>query len=342
MKKLPKSPRVAVVGATGAVGRVMLDILAEREFPASEVQAVATARSKGRTLPFGDATLTVRTLDDGGFDGFDLVLIDTPDAVARELAPKAVEAGAIVVDNSAAWRMEKSVPLVVPEINPHDLEWHSGIIACANCTTIGVVLPLFALHSRFGLESAVVASYQSVSGSGQAGIEELREQAGKMADQIDALAAGEVEGIAPEPKMFPAPVAFNVIPQIGSAGEEGYTGEEWKLLFESRKIMGLPDLEMSATCVRVPSVVGHGAAVHARFAREVEVDEALDALRGADGVEVVALPTVLLSAGKDVSLVGRVRREPGDPSALWFFCACDNLRKGAALNAVQIGELLLS
>lgn len=350
MRKLPRNPRVAVLGATGAVGRMMLSILAERAFPASEVQAIATARSKGRVLPFGlsgssgrtgTKTVTVRTVEDGGFEGLDLVLVDTPDEAATELIPRIVEAGAIAIDKSAAWRMNDSVPLVVPEINSKDLETHSGIISCPNCTTIGVVLPLAPLHERFGLKSVVMASYQSASGAGQAGVEELREQAVKLAGEVDALSAGRVDGMIPELKTFPAPVAFNVVPRIGPAKEDGYTGEEWKALHESRKILGLPGLQLTATCVRVPSFVGHGAAVHAQFEEEVDVDGALDALRGGAGVEVVDLPTALLSAGKDVALVGRVRRDPADSHALWFFCACDNLRKGAALNAAQIAELLL-
>lgn len=341
MRKLPNNPSVAVLGATGAVGRVMLDILAERSFPAAEVQAIATGRSKGRVLPFGDKTLTVRTVEDGGFKGLDLVLVDTPDEAAAELIPLIVDAGAIAVDKSAAWRMNDSVPLVIPEINAEDLERHNGIISCPNCTTITFALPLAHLHKRFGLKSAVVASYQSASGAGQAGVVELHEQSVKLADEVDALSAGQVDGIAPELKTFPAPIAFNVVPQIGSAMQDGYTAEEWKALYESRKILGLPDLQLTATCVRVPSYVGHGAAVYARFDEQVDVKGAVEALRAGAGVEVVDLPTVLLSAGKDVSFVGRVRRDPADPHALWFFCACDNLRKGAALNAAQIAELLL-
>lgn len=341
MKRLGPKPRVAVLGATGAVGRVMLGLLAERAFPATSVRAIATARSQGREIPFGGGTLVVDTLDQGGFEGLDLVLIDTPDEVALELAPKAVAAGAIVVDNSAAWRLEPDVPLVVPEINPHDLEAHKGIIASPNCTTIAFVVPLDVLHKRFGAQRVVVSSYQSVSGAGQGGIEELREQAAKLADQIDALAAGEIEGLAPEPHLFPATAAFNVIPLIGSPRDQGYTNEEWKMVFEARKIMGTPDLSVSGTCVRVPAVVGHGVSVHARFEREVNVEEATAALSDAEGVEVVELPTALLAAGKDPCFVGRIRRDPHDDHALWFFATCDNLRKGAALNAVQIAEKLL-
>jgi len=341
MRTLPASPTVAVLGATGAVGRVMLSILAERGFPASEVRAIATVRSKGTEVPFGEESLIVETIEDRGLGGIDLVLVDTPDEVARELAPKAVEAGAIAVDNSAAWRMEPAVPLVVPEVNPGDLEGHTGLIASANCTTIALVLPLAALHRRFGAERVVASSYQAVSGAGQPGVEELREQAAKMYEHLDALGVGEGEGIVPDPEVFPAPVAFNVIPLVGSPRDEGYTGEEWKLVHETRKIMGLPGLPVTGTCVRVPSVTGHGVSAHVVFEREPDLDGALEALAEFPGIELVDLPTAQASAGRDECLVGRVRRDPHDPRALVFFSACDNLRKGAALNSVQIAEHLL-
>lgn len=338
-RTLPAEPKVAVVGASGAVGRVMLDVLAERGFPAAEVRAIATERSAGRPLAFGDQTLLVEAISEDALKGADLVLVDTPDEAALEWAPVALRAGAVVVDNSAAFRMEDEVPLVVPEINPQAVGGHSGIVASPNCTTIGIVLPLFALHRRFGVRKVVVSSYQAVSGAGQAGVEELREQALKAAAEIDLLAAGEWVG--PDPKIFPEPIAFNVVPQDGSPREGGYTGEEWKVREESRKIMGLPTLDMTATCVRVPTVVGHGAAVFARFEQEVDLGVALRALGEMPGVEVVDLPTPLAAAGRDACLVGRVRRDLDDPRALWFFSVQDNLRKGAALNAVQIAELLL-
>jgi aspartate-semialdehyde dehydrogenase len=342
MAALPERPHVAVVGATGVVGRVMLGILRERSFPASRVTAIASARSAGKELAYGDETLIVRALSPEALEGVDLVLLDTPDDVAREWGPLAVAAGATVVDNSAAWRMEDHVPLVVPEVNPHDLENHPGIIASPNCTTIGVVLPLAAINMAFGIEQVVVASYQAVSGAGEAGVEELKEQVAKLAHELDALGLGDPAGLAPEPRAFPATIAFNVVPQAGSVKDLGYTSEEWKLLHETRKIMGLPALQVTATCVRVPTVAGHGAAVHVRCSREVDLDTALAALREAPGVTLTSLPTALLAAGKDESFVGRVRVDPGDPKALWFYCTCDNLRKGAALNAVQIAERLLS
>ena len=342
---LPARPRVAVVGATGVVGRVMLDILAERAFPASEVMAIASARSEGRLVDFAGQQLVCRKLDGGVFEGVDLVLLDTPDDVAREWGPVAAAAGAIVVDNSAAWRMDNDVPLVCPEVNAGALSGAvKGIVASPNCTTLGVVVPLGVLHRLFGLEKLVVSSYQSVSGAGLGGIEELREQVSKIAaepEAIDALAKGSGDSFHPPHQVFSAPIAFNVIPAAGSLKEDGYTSEERKLALESRKILGLPGLEVVATCVRVPTLVGHGAAVWARFRQAVDLPAALDALGRAPGVELVDLPTPLLAAGKDPSYVGRVRPDLDDDHALAFFCACDNLRKGAALNAVQIAEALL-
>ncbi|HVE76080.1 MAG TPA: aspartate-semialdehyde dehydrogenase [Actinomycetota bacterium] len=338
---LSSKPRVAVVGATGAVGRVLLDLLVERSFPAVEVIAVASARSEGRLLEFGDSSLTVRALEDDVFEGVDLAIFDTPDEIALEWVPVAVERGAVAVDNSAAWRMHDTVPLVVPEINGNDAFGHQGIIASPNCTTIGVVIPASVLNRRWGLERMVVSSYQATSGAGQPGVEELREQAAKLYDSLEDLGAGKAADIAPEPKVFAAPIAFNAVPLIGSERDLGYTSEEWKLLHESRKIMGMPGLDVSATCVRVPTVVGHGASVFATFGENVDPDEAIELLRGAEGVEVSDVPNPLSVAGRDPVVVGRVRAHPTDPRSLWFFSVSDNLRKGAALNAIQIAELLL-
>lgn len=345
MSLLPARPRVAVVGATGVVGRVMLDILEERAFPAAEVLAVASARSEGRLVAFAGGQLAVKALAGDVFAGVDLAIFDTPDEVAREWGPRAAAAGAVVVDNSAAWRMDDDVPLVCPEVNAAALESvPKGIIASPNCTTLGVVLPLGALHRRFGLEKVVVASYQSASGAGRGGIDELAEQVAKLGGDpaaVEALGAGRVEGLVPAPSAFPAPLAYNVVPRAGSPRDHGYTSEEMKLVAESRKILGLPELAVTATCVRVPTIVGHGAAVWARFASVVDLEEATACLAQAPGVELADLPTPQLSAGKDPSFVGRIRPDLGDPHALCFFCACDNLRKGAALNAIQIAEKLL-
>jgi len=337
----PSDPRIAVVGATGAVGRVMLNILAERRFPASEVIAFASARSEGQKVPFGDDFLTVRVLDQTAFEGVDLVVLDTPDEVAELVAPQAVAAGAVVIDKSAAFRMRPEVPLVIPEVNPESVRGHRGIISSPNCTTVGVVMPLAPLHRRFGLTRAIVSSYQATSGAGRGGVEELHEQVLKLVSEVEALSAGGGESLAPKPALFAAPIAFNILPQIGSLRDGGFSSEEEKLTLESRKIMGLPDLAVTATCVRVPTVTGHGASVYVEFAEAVDVDEALEILAGSPGVEVDELPNPLQAAGTDSCYVGRIRQNPSDPNSLCFFTVTDNLRKGAALNAVQIAELLL-
>jgi aspartate-semialdehyde dehydrogenase len=339
--KLPEAPIVAVVGATGAVGRVMLDILAERHYPASEVVAIASQRSAGKKIPYGNGTLTVRALEPGVFDGIDLVLLDTPDDVARDWARPAVEAGAIVVDNSAAWRTDPDVPLVIPEANPEAVDAHNGIIANPNCATIGVIVPVAPLHKVYGLERMIVSTYQSTSGAGRGGVDELAEQSQKLVTEMDALAEGAVAGVAPEPQMFAASIGFNILPQIGSIKEDGSTSEELKMLNETRKILSLPDVQVVTTCVRVPSVVGHGAAVHARFREPVDFEEVQGILRHAPGVRMSDLPNAHEAAGTDPCYVGRLRPDPFDPHALSFFTVSDNLRKGAALNAVQIAEILL-
>ena len=339
--KLPPAPIVAVVGATGAVGRVMLDILAERHYPASQVIAIASARSAGKRIAYGNGTLTVRALEPGVFDGIDLVLLDTPDDVARDWAKPAVEAGAIVVDNSAAWRTDPEVPLVVPEANPEAVDRHNGIIANPNCATIGVIVPIAPLHKVYGLERLIVSTYQSTSGAGRGGVDELAEQSQKLVNEMDALAEGQVSGLAPEPQTFAASIGFNILPQIGSIKEDGSTSEELKMLNETRKILSLPDVQVVTTCVRVPTVVGHGAAVHARFSEPLDLDEAKGIIRHAPGVKVVDLPNAHQAAGTDPCYVGRIRRDPFDPNAITFFTVSDNLRKGAALNAVQIAEILL-
>lgn len=338
---LPENPVVGVVGATGAVGRVMLDILLQRGFPASKVVAIASPRSAGKQVRFGDQNLTVKALEPGAFDGIDLVLLDTPDEVAAEWAPHAVQAGAIVVDNSAAWRTDPEVPLVVPEANPQAVDAHKGIIASPNCATIGVVVPVAALHKTYKLQRLIVSTYQATSGAGRGGVEELEEQTQKLVGEMPALASGEIQGRAPKPEMFADSIAFNILPAIGSVKEDGSTSEELKMLNESRKIMGLDSLEVITTCVRVPSVVGHGASVHATFADTVDLAEAQGILKHAPGVKLVDLPTAHMSAGSDPCYVGRVRKDPFDEHALSFFTVSDNLRKGAALNAVQIAEILL-
>lgn len=319
----------------------MLQILEERKFPASEVVAIASARSAGRQIPFGDESITVKALDEGALEAIDLVLLDTPDEVAREWAPRAAKAGAVVVDNSAAWRMDPEVPLVVPEVNPGAAFSHKGIIASPNCTTIGMAVPLGALHARFRVRRVIVSSYQSTSGAGQAGIDELSRQSSAAGALLDAAATAGTGGFEAATDAFAAPIVFNVIPAVGSVKEEGFTSEELKMLNETRKIFDLADLALHATCVRVPTVVGHGASVYAEFEQETDLGAALDAIESVPGVVLTDLPNPLQAAGTDPCYVGRLRRDPFNSRALSFFTVSDNLRKGAALNTVQIAELLL-
>jgi len=339
--------RVALVGATGAVGTEMLRILEQRDFPSTELIPVASPRSAGRKLPFKGSTIEVVALEADVFDGIDLALFDVPDSVSLEWAPVAVERGAVVVDNSAAWRMNDRVPLVVPEVNPDDVRDRPlNIIASPNCTTLAMVVPLAALHRVFGLNRLILASYQAASGSGVVGIDELWDQTEIAAKEQDKVREGLARDVLEAGETFRHPIALNVIPQCGSVKEDGFTSEELKLCFETRKIMGLPDLRATATCVRVPVVVGHGVSVHAEFDSPTSVAEARRILADAPGVELVddpdnaVYPTPLLAAGEDACYVGRIRQDPFDPNALEMFCVADNLRKGAALNTVQVAELL--
>jgi aspartate-semialdehyde dehydrogenase len=339
--------RLVVVGATGAVGTEMMKILEERGFGSQEVIPVASARSAGRKLDFAGRSIEVRALAPDVFDGADLTLFDVPDELSLEWAPIAAQAGAIAVDNSAAWRMHEQVPLVVPEVNPEDVEVRPlGIIASPNCTTLAMVVPLGALHAQVPLTRVIAASYQAASGSGKAGVDELWDQTERVVKEPDlareGLARDAIEGGA----TFTHPIAMNVIPQCGSFKHDGYTSEELKLGAESRKILGTPDLPVTGTCVRVPVAVGHGVAVHAEFARPITPDEARAILAEAAGVELRddpergEYPTPLEAAGRDACYVGRIRQDLYDERALEMFCVTDNLRKGAALNTVQIAELL--
>lgn len=341
--------RVVLVGATGAVGTEMLSILEQRGFPLDELVPVATARSAGKRLPFGGEELEVVTLTQSVFEGADIALFDVPDDVARQWAPRAAVAGAVVVDNSAAWRMDADVPLVVPEVNPHAVDDRpKRIIASPNCTTLAMVVPVAALHERVGLTRLILASYQAASGSGRPGVEELWGQTVEAVSEPEAVTTGRAGAVVRAGATFDHPLAFNVIPQCGSFKEDGYTSEELKLCHETRKIMGLDDLRVTATCVRVPVVVGHGVAVHAEFEDTLSVEDAREILGKAPGVELVddptanVYPTPLGAAGRDACYVGRVRQDPFDPRALELFCVADNLRKGAALNTVQVAELLVS
>ena len=339
--------KLVVVGATGAVGTEILSILEARNFQCDEFVPVASPRSAGRMLSFQGSEAEVVALSPEVFEGADLALFDVDDPLAKEWAPVAAEKGAVVVDNSGAWRMDPDVPLVVPEVNPDDaFQTPKGIIASPNCTTLAVVVPIAALHERFGLERMILASYQAASGSGRPGIDELWEQVEKTSKEPDLTQQGLAGEFLSGGDTFVHPIAMNVIPRCGSVKEDGYTSEELKLCYETRKIMGLPELRVTATCVRVPVVTGHGVAVHAEFEGEVSVDEARSVLEAADGVVVQddvnsdVYPTPLGAAGKDPCFVGRIRQDLFDSKALEMFCVADNLRKGAALNTVQIAELL--
>jgi aspartate-semialdehyde dehydrogenase len=332
--------RVAVVGATGAVGSDLLRVLRRRDFPAAEVVPFATERSAGRVLELADAP--VRPLAEDTIDGFDVALFSAGGGTSRQWAPRFVERGATVVDNSSAWRMHDDVPLVVAEVNPDALDGHQGIVANPNCTTMVAMLPLKALHDAFGLVSMVATSYQAAGGAGQKGIDELAGQVAPLMEDVGALMAdGATAMRRVEHNVHADTLAFNVVPMLGTLGDEGYTDEELKLQNESRKILGIPGLRVSPTCVRVPVMVGHAVAVRATFAERVDVDRALDAMRAFPNLVVQDAPTPLEWAGRDETAVGRVRRDLADPEhGLNFFVVGDNLLKGAALNTVQLAELL--
>ncbi|MCZ7528236.1 MAG: aspartate-semialdehyde dehydrogenase [Acidimicrobiia bacterium] len=339
--------RIGVVGATGLVGNEMLRILEERKFPVQELRAFASSRSEGRRVPFGERWVRCEVLRPGCFEGLDLVMIDVDDPLAVEWAPVAAEAGAKVVDNSAAFRMEPDVPLVVAEVNPDDVdEMPRRIVSCPNCTTMVLLTAVAPLHRAAGIERMVVSTYQSVSGAGQAGIRELDDQWTRDVSRTERLRrAGALEGLIVPGQVWPKPIAANVIPLAGSVGERGYTSEEWKLVHETRKILHDDSVAVTATCVRVPVYVGHAMAVNLSFRSPVTRGQALELLGRAPGVRLVddgnGYPTPLDSAGIDPVLVGRVRSDPSNPGGLDLWVTGDNLRKGAALNAVQLAELIV-
>jgi aspartate-semialdehyde dehydrogenase len=330
--------RVAVVGATGAVGTVMLRLLRERGFPAREIVPFASERSVGREL---DGGLVVAPLGVETIQGFDVALFSAGATRSREWAPRFVDAGAVVVDNSSAFRMDREVPLVVSEVNPEALDDHGGIVANPNCTTMVAMLPLKALHDEFELRAIVPTSFQAAGGAGQKGIDELADQIAPLhADVAQLCDDGATASAKVQHAVHADTLAFNVVPLLGTRGEEGYTDEELKLRNESRKILGIPDLAVSPTCVRVPVMVGHGVAVRATFAREVDLDRALEVLCAFPNLVVDDVPTPLHYAGRDEVAVGRIRRDLADPCSLNFFVVGDNLLKGAALNTVQLAEVL--
>ncbi|MFI6576874.1 aspartate-semialdehyde dehydrogenase [Nocardiopsis sp. NPDC050513] len=341
-------PTLAVVGATGAVGTVMLDILTQRENVWGEIRLIASARSAGKVLRVRGEDVVVQALAPEVFDGVDVAMFDVPDEVSKEWAPIAAARGAVAVDNSGAFRMDADVPLVVPEVNADQVRNRPrGIISNPNCTTLSMIVAIGALHRAFGVTDLVVASYQAASGAGQEGIDTLRDQMAKVsADRGIAEKAGDVRAAVGELGPFPAPLAYNVVPWAGSLKEDGWASEELKVRNESRKILGLPDLRVSATCVRVPVITTHSLAVHATFAEEVTADAARELLRSAEGVVVQddpakgEFPTPADVVGTDPTWVGRIRRSLDDPKSLDLFLCGDNLRKGAALNTAQIAEVV--
>lgn len=339
--------KVGVIGATGLVGTQMLSILAERKFPVDELRAFASTRSIGRKIPFDGGELDCQELTEANLAGLDFVIVDVDDPIAEQWAPKAAAAGAKVIDNSAAFRMDEQVPLVVAEVNPSDLnQMPKGIASCPNCTTMVLVLALAPLQREVGIERLVVSTYQSVSGAGQVGVDELAAQWAKGADRLGDYGSAATQSDMLNPgEVWPRPIAGNVIPLAGSLKEGGYTSEEWKLVRESQKILHAPELAVSATCVRVPVFVGHAMSANLRFKQPTDVDQVTTLLKDAPGVSLVddgqGFPTPLESAGIDPVLVGRIRQDPFDNYTINLWVTGDNLRKGAALNAVQMAELLL-
>jgi aspartate-semialdehyde dehydrogenase len=344
---MSKKPSLAVVGATGAVGTVMLDILSKRENVYGEIRLIASARSAGKKLMCRGEELTVVALSPEAFDGIDIAMFDVPDEISKEWGPIAASRGAVVVDNSGAFRMDDQVPLVVPEVNPQEVKNRpKGIISNPNCTTLSMIVAMGALHRQYTLKELVVASYQAASGAGQSGLDTLREQMNLVANTNTGDVAGDSRTIIKDFGPFPAPLALNVIPFAGSLKVDGYSSEELKVRNESRKILGIKDLKVSATCVRVPVLTTHSLAVHAVFEKSVSREVAQEVLRNAAGVELVddpenhKFPTPADVVGTDPTWVGRVRKSLDHPNVLELFVCGDNLRKGAALNTAQIAELV--
>src|SRR5690349_6017866 len=346
---MAQRPTLAVVGATGAVGTVMCDLLSSRKDVWGEIKLVASARSAGKKIAVRGEDVTVQALTPEVFDGVDVAMFDVPDEVSAEWAPIAAARGAVAVDNSGAFRMDADVPLVVPEINPEQSRNRpKGIIANANCTTLTMIVALAPLHREYGLKELVLASYQAVSGAGKDGVDTLLGQLERVSgDRSLGSRSGNVrQAVGDDLGPFPAPMALNVVPWAGSLKDNGWSSEELKVRNESRKILGLPDLKVSATCVRVPVVTGHSAAIHAVFATEVDAEGAREALRHAPGVILVddpaagEFPMPIDAVGTDPCWVGRIRKSLDDPRALDLFVTGDNLRKGAALNTAQIAEVL--
>ena len=327
---------VAILGATGAVGREMLKVLWERDFPVKNLKALASARSAGKKLPFGNGEVVVEEATENAFEGMDIVLGAAQNPLAKQFAPAIVKAGAVFVDNSSAFRMDDSVPLVVPEINPEDAKDHHGIISNPNCSTIITLTAVSALNRLSPIQSMVASTYQAVSGAGAKGLAELEQQV------LDYASGKPLKAEA-----FPWPIAFNVIPQIGGDTGNGYTSEEMKMQNEGRKIMHLPNLRVTCTCVRVPVLRSHSISVTLRTQRKISVQEAREAIAQAPGCRLVddlaakAYPMPMDTSNQDIVFVGRIRDDLVDENSLSLWCCGDQIRKGAATNAIQIAELLV-
>jgi aspartate-semialdehyde dehydrogenase len=340
--------KVGLMGATGLVGTEMMRLLAARDFPVDLLRVYASPRSEGRKLPFNGGEVTCEVLRDGCFEGLDLVIVDVDDPISLEWSPKAAAAGAKVIDKSAAFRMDPEVPLVVAEVNPEDMRsMPKGIASCPNCTTMIPITALAPLHRAARIDRMVVSTYQSVSGAGQVGLHELDAQWTKLDGRAADLAhAATFERPLVEGEVWSKPIAGNVIPLAGSVKEAGYTSEEWKMVRESRKILHDDDIRCTVTCVRVPVYVGHAVSVNVQFHRPMSKSEAVDLLQAAPGVQLIdggdGFPTPQDAAGIDPVLVGRLREDPSQPGNLDLWITGDNLRKGAALNGVQMAEVLLN
>ena len=341
---LPPNPTVGVFGATGQVGGVMRKLLEERQFPAERVRYFASARSAGKTLPWKGTDVAVEDAATADFSGLDVALFSAGGATSRELAPKVAAAGAVVIDNSSAWRLDPEVPLVVAEVNPHALDSiPKGIVANPNCTTMAFMPVMKPLAVEAGLVRLVVSTYQAVSGAGLAGVEELAGQVAAAGDKATELTYDGSAVTMPAPEKFVRNIGFNVVPLAGAIVDDGSeeTDEEQKLRNESRKILDLPDLRVAGTCVRVPVFTGHSLSIHAEFERPLSPERARELLAAAPGVELSDVPHPLQAAGADPSYVGRIRRDQSVDNGLVLFVSNDNLRKGAALNTIQIAEELL-
>ena len=342
LRNLPETPAVGIVGATGLVGQMMLELLDKRNFPVGTLRLFASARSAGKPIAFRGAEILVEDAATADFAGLDIVFFSAGGSTSRALAPKVAAAGAVVIDNSSAWRSDPEVPLVVSEVNPHALrDLPKGIVANPNCTTMAAMPALKPLHEAAGLKKLVVSTYQAVSGGGIEGIEVLAEQVAAAGADCAGFARDSEAADLGEIRKWAVPIAFNVVPLNYVLGEDGYTEEELKLRDESRKILEIPGLPVSGTCVRVPVFTGHSLSINAEFERPLSVQQATDLLGKAPGVVLADVPNPLESTGRDEVFVGRIRPDHTAENGLALFVVGDNLRKGAALNAVQIAEVLL-